>query len=493
MQEVTCFHCGYSVQITPDDERCSVCGTDLRKLITPEQASQYFYQRATELADDGDPHVALAEVERGLSVTRSVELHLLAAILAERVNDFQDMRKHVAAIPIDNPLRDEGEWLLRSHQARQREQRERRKRPQSWRESFSISKKTTQTPSYIPPELVEAYTAQDAFYTEQDLTHKRSARVDALRTQKERSAHTFMMGRTSTQRANNWRSMASSSFLPLLCFALLVGGSLLFLKYQPEVARLASQWFPSIGQSENSPVQPVPQNPVQSTVSAPTPTIFIEPTPTNQIIEEDLLVENLQPSIDLPIVTAPLTQTDIITESSLDVAEKTLEAPDDEPSVSIQEPTPTYELILRPTPRVRSFQGEPVADSSEVKAFYRQYFDLEGYLKAMGRSDLASLPVKARIEDSVLIIEGSVSQAEEREQLAIHTAAVPGVQKISVSNVRLQLPSIYIVQEGDSLWSIAKRIYGDSERSETLYQANREIMTTPNSLQVGMKLQVPSE
>ncbi len=63
---------------------------------------------------------ALAEAERGLAYRASAELHLLAAILAQRLGQFDPMRQHVASIPVDDSLRPEAEWLLRAHQARQR-------------------------------------------------------------------------------------------------------------------------------------------------------------------------------------------------------------------------------------------------------------------------------------------------------------------------------------------------------------------------------------
>lgn len=120
MLEVTCFHCGQAVQISPDVERCSVCGTNLRKSISREQASGFFYARAADLAGAGDVLGALQEIRRGLPYVASSELNLLGAILCRRLGRLEEMRHYVAAIPVEDPLRSEGEWLLRSNQARHR-------------------------------------------------------------------------------------------------------------------------------------------------------------------------------------------------------------------------------------------------------------------------------------------------------------------------------------------------------------------------------------
>ena len=124
MQEVTCFHCRTVVQITPDNDHCSNCGEDLRGLLGAETVSRYFCDRASALVTDGRLENALAETERGLAYHDLAELRLLGAILAKDLGQYDLMRAHVAAIPVDDSLRSEAEWLLRAHQDRQRALRE---------------------------------------------------------------------------------------------------------------------------------------------------------------------------------------------------------------------------------------------------------------------------------------------------------------------------------------------------------------------------------
>ncbi|MCB0110658.1 MAG: LysM peptidoglycan-binding domain-containing protein [Caldilineaceae bacterium] len=123
MQEVVCFNCGRIVHISPDAELCSVCGENLRELIHPAYASRYFYDRAANLVAGSDLLQALREVDRGLNYQASSELRLLGAILSQQMGDFEQMRRHVAAVPVDDVLRPEAEWLLRSHQERKRDER----------------------------------------------------------------------------------------------------------------------------------------------------------------------------------------------------------------------------------------------------------------------------------------------------------------------------------------------------------------------------------
>ena len=131
MQEVTCPQCENIVHITPDSPLCSICSTDLDDLLSPEFAAGYFYKRATDMATAGRKQQALTEVNRGLTYCDTSDLRLLGAILANQLGDFGQMRNQVAAIPVDDALREEGEWLLRSHQAKRRAQRTSTKSGQS--------------------------------------------------------------------------------------------------------------------------------------------------------------------------------------------------------------------------------------------------------------------------------------------------------------------------------------------------------------------------
>ena len=51
----------------------------------------------------------------------------------------------------------------------------------------------------------------------------------------------------------------------------------------------------------------------------------------------------------------------------------------------------------------------------------------------------------------------------------------------------------YVVQKGDSLWSIAAKpqIYGNANRWRRIYDANRDLLKSPDRLRAGMTLKIP--
>ena len=52
-------------------------------------------------------------------------------------------------------------------------------------------------------------------------------------------------------------------------------------------------------------------------------------------------------------------------------------------------------------------------------------------------------------------------------------------------------PKIYEVVSGDSLSKIAKREYGDANKWERIYEANRDVLKNPDKIYPGQKLKIP--
>jgi LysM repeat protein len=87
----------------------------------------------------------------------------------------------------------------------------------------------------------------------------------------------------------------------------------------------------------------------------------------------------------------------------------------------------------------------------------------------------------------------AVSQAQDLWESGIATEAAPQAAGIA-DTVAADAPmDTYVVQKGDSLWSIAARpeIFGKASRWRALFDANRDVLKSPNDLKVGMSLKVP--
>lgn len=49
----------------------------------------------------------------------------------------------------------------------------------------------------------------------------------------------------------------------------------------------------------------------------------------------------------------------------------------------------------------------------------------------------------------------------------------------------------HVVQEGETLFSIARLHYGDGERFYDIYLANRDVLSSPDRLPTGVSLRLP--
>lgn len=69
----------------------------------------------------------------------------------------------------------------------------------------------------------------------------------------------------------------------------------------------------------------------------------------------------------------------------------------------------------------------------------------------------------------------------------------PAVLAMPLRNVDVALlsPGRVVVRPGDTLWKIARRVYGEGHRYETIYRANRDRLTSPHRLRPGQVLDVP--
>lgn len=155
-------------------------------------------------------------------------------------------------------------------------------------------------------------------------------------------------------------------------------------------------------------------------------------------------------------------------------------------------PTPTIapDLVSAPTAAQPIVAIDPAVAAVAAST---QAVDLAALLTQQGRADLATLPVQARREGQRLVLEGTVESVAQRTELETYARLIPEITEISLLNVRVRLPATYTVQAGDSLWVVSMNLYGEPGMIEEIYAANRNVMSSPNTLSVGMVLAVPEK
>ncbi len=389
-------------------------------LVSPEFAAGYFYKRASDMATAGRKQQALTEVNRGLTYNDTSDLRLLGAILANQLGDFGQMRNHVAAIPVDDALREEGEWMLRSHQAKRRAQR-----------TSSKNGQRSSQESVLP------------FPINGDEDH---------------------VPEGQRKQRNPWPILLALGIVTMLAMIWFFGvpGT------RPE--------SDSNAQSNEAASETNQAELAAASVDNDVPASEGQAVDSNENSTEgtsEQVPEGVEPDATdaggLPSAegSAGTVDDDLSNDLGGDI-----EADENVAESDVVLPTPTVE----PTPEEVSTDG-PV----DVIAFLAE----NGYV---GMTDSA---IEGELVDGVLMLTGQVPMMEELDVLISALSGVPNAESVDVDNVTLVPPETYTIRPGDNLWIISVRVYGDTEHMNDIFRENREILPSPEILNVGVEIKLP--
>ena len=60
-----------------------------------------------------------------------------------------------------------------------------------------------------------------------------------------------------------------------------------------------------------------------------------------------------------------------------------------------------------------------------------------------------------------------------------------------IQKVQSETFDIYVIQKGDTLWKVANKFYKNGSKWHVIYDANRDVLKTPQSLKSGLELRIP--
>lgn len=126
----------------------------------------------------------------------------------------------------------------------------------------------------------------------------------------------------------------------------------------------------------------------------------------------------------------------------------------------------------------------------ERRSEARKADELEDYLSKLGMGD----DIDVRYDDGIVYLSGSVADQETLERVVIALGNVEGVEKVD-EDLDVEAPAdaarMYNVQAGDTLSAIAQQFYGDANRYNEIFEANRPMLSDPNLIYPGQTLRIP--
>jgi nucleoid-associated protein YgaU len=99
------------------------------------------------------------------------------------------------------------------------------------------------------------------------------------------------------------------------------------------------------------------------------------------------------------------------------------------------------------------------------------------------------------VEGSKVSVKGKVNTQEEREKIVLLLGNSEGIgsvdDQLQVSNPQAEA-QYYDVKAGDNLSKISKQFYGDANKYNAIFEANRPMLKNADDIYPGQKLRIPA-
>jgi len=103
--------------------------------------------------------------------------------------------------------------------------------------------------------------------------------------------------------------------------------------------------------------------------------------------------------------------------------------------------------------------------------------------------------VTATVDGDKVTVKGEVATQEEKEKIILAAGNIAGVgsvdDQITVSGPVVAAARFVVVKKGDTLSAIAKIEYGDANKYNKIFEANKPLLSHPDKIYPGQTLRIP--
>lgn len=119
---------------------------------------------------------------------------------------------------------------------------------------------------------------------------------------------------------------------------------------------------------------------------------------------------------------------------------------------------------------------------------------IKQYISAQGL-DTSNLTVAFDGASRTVTLSGSVSDQPTKDKVKVPSGNVQGVAAVNDDALDVDNPApeatFYEVRSGDTLSAISLSQYGDANRYNVIFEANRPMLSSPDRIYPGQKLVIP--
>ena len=103
--------------------------------------------------------------------------------------------------------------------------------------------------------------------------------------------------------------------------------------------------------------------------------------------------------------------------------------------------------------------------------------------------------VQATVDGDKVTVTGEVASQEEKEKILLAVGNIAGVgsvdDQITVSGPVVKAAQFVVVKSGDTLSAISLRVYGDANKYQKIFDANKPMLKDVNKIYPGQTLRIP--
>jgi nucleoid-associated protein YgaU len=103
--------------------------------------------------------------------------------------------------------------------------------------------------------------------------------------------------------------------------------------------------------------------------------------------------------------------------------------------------------------------------------------------------------VQATVDGDKVTVTGEVASQEEKEKILLAVGNIAGVgsvdDQITVSGPVATAAQFVVVKSGDTLSAISLRVYGDANKYQKIFDANKPMLKDVNKIYPGQTLRIP--
>ncbi|MBI6856011.1 peptidoglycan-binding protein LysM [Pseudomonas cichorii] len=117
--------------------------------------------------------------------------------------------------------------------------------------------------------------------------------------------------------------------------------------------------------------------------------------------------------------------------------------------------------------------------------------------KHISEIGLGDPDIQTQVEDGKVTVTGEVASQEEKEKILLALGNISGVEQVDdLMTIAAGAPAttaarFVTVEKGDTLSAISKRVYGDPNKYQKIFEANKPMLNDVNHIYPGQQLRIP--